>query len=71
MNIALAYDLNPSIDKHGLALNIDMNNNMLDFVNSQKRWAYFRLGEKQVNQIIKEASASVSGWEKIADKKVS
>jgi len=39
MNIALAYDLNPSIDKHGLALNIDMNNNMLDFVNSQKRWA--------------------------------
>src|SRR5690606_13467584 len=28
--LAPAYDLNPSIDKDGLALNIDMENNLLD-----------------------------------------
>ena len=26
-----AYDINPSVEKNGLALNIDMDNNLLDF----------------------------------------
>lgn len=63
-----AYDLNPSVDKDGLALNIDMDNNALDFELAQSVGDFFRLDEVQMNKIISEVSHSVSGWEKIADK---
>jgi len=61
-----AYDLNPSIDKDGLALNIDMNNNALDFNLAKSVGEYFRLYETQMNSIIQEVLASVEGWEYIA-----
>lgn len=63
-----AYDLNPSIDKDGLALNIDMDNNALDFEIAKSVGVFFRLGEKQMDKIIAEVSDSVKGWERMADK---
>lgn len=57
-----AYDLNPSIDKDGLALNIDMDNNALDIELAKSVGEYFRLNENQMNTIIKEVLASVSQW---------
>ncbi len=63
-----AYDLNPSIDKNGLAINIDMDNNALDFDVAKSVGDFFRLDEKQMDHIIAEVSASVSQWENISDK---
>lgn len=63
-----AYDLNPSVDRDGLALNIDMDNNALDFELAKSVGAFFRLDGAQMDQIISEVSASVVGWEKLANK---
>ena len=63
-----AYDLNPSIDKDGLSLNIDMYNNDLDFELAKSVGEYFRLNEKQMNIIINEVSSVVSKWKEIANK---
>ncbi|MEZ4970890.1 MAG: HipA domain-containing protein [Flavobacteriaceae bacterium] len=62
-----AYDINPSIDKDGLALNIDMDNNALDLELAKRVGEYFRLDEKQMDTIIEEVMASVSQWKKIAN----
>jgi len=61
-----AYDLNPSIDKDGLALNIDTNNNALDFELAKSVGTYFRLDEKQMDTIIKEVHQATSNWKTIA-----
>lgn len=63
-----AFDLNPSIDKEGLALNIDMDNNALSFDLAKSVGDFFRLDEKQMDGIIAEVLRSVSQWEKIAGK---
>ena len=42
-----AYDINPSIDKDGLALNIDMDNNALDLEQAKSVGEYFRLDDKK------------------------
>lgn len=63
-----AYDLNPSIDKDGLAMNIDMHNNALDFELALSVGEYFRLNEKQMIQIIDEVISAVNKWRLIADK---
>lgn len=62
-----AYDLNPSIDKPGLALNIDMDNNDLDMGLAKSVGTFFRLTEQQMNKIVEEVTQSVRQWEKIAD----
>ena len=62
-----AYDINPSIDKDGLALNIDMENNALDLELAKRVGEYFRLDDKQMDTIIEEVMASVSQWKKIAN----
>ncbi|HTN38017.1 MAG TPA: HipA domain-containing protein [Arachidicoccus sp.] len=62
-----AYDLNPSIDKDGLALNIDTDNNALDFEIAKNVGEYFRLDEKQMGKILKEVEEAVHGWEEIAE----
>ncbi len=64
--ISPAYDLNPSTDKAGLALNIDMNNNTADVELAISVGAYFRLNEKSMNNILSEAKLAVSGWQKLA-----
>lgn len=45
-----AFDLNPSVDKDGLALNIDTNNNALDFELAKTVGEYFRLKKKKWTQ---------------------
>lgn len=61
-----AYDLNPSIDKSGLSLNIDMNDNALDFELAKSVGEYFRLNEEQMDVILNEVLQAVSLWEVIA-----
>ena len=61
-----AYDVNPSTDKEGLAMNIDMDNNALDVELAKSVGLYFRLNEKDMNNILEEIKSSVSGWQKIA-----
>jgi len=63
-----AYDINPSIDKDGLALNIDMENNALDFELAKSVGVYFRLDNKQMNTIITEVTAVVATWKQEATK---
>jgi Uncharacterized protein related to capsule biosynthesis enzymes len=62
-----AYDINPSIDKDGLALNIDMENNILDIELARSVGTYFRLGEKEMDVILDEVKSVVSGWQRLAD----
>lgn len=63
-----AYDLNPSIDKNGLALNIDVDDNALEFDLVKSVGSFFRLDENQMDAIIQEVLASTSKWEIVADK---
>lgn len=62
-----AYDLNPSIDKEALALNIDTNNNAVDYELAKSVGDYFRLNDSQMDLILNEIQDSVRGWEEIAD----
>lgn len=61
-----AYDLNPSVDKDGLALNIDMDNNSLDIDLAKEVGKYFRLDGKEMDDIIHEVISAVKEWENIA-----
>lgn len=61
-----AYDLTPSIDKDGLALNIDMHNNALDFELAKSVGEYFRLNDRQMDSIIAEVLTVVKDWEFLA-----
>lgn len=61
-----AFDINPSIDKVGLALNIDMDNNSMDIDLVKSVGVYFRLGKNEMNSIIDEVKSGISGWKKIA-----
>ena len=61
-----AYDINPSIDKDGLALNIDQHDNALDLNLAKSVGQYFQLTNVQMDTIIGEVIASVRCWKKIA-----
>lgn len=61
-----AYDLNPSIDKDGLALNIDTDNNALDYELAISVGEYFRLNEVEMDTIINEVIEAVSTWKDLA-----
>ncbi|ANH60387.1 type II toxin-antitoxin system HipA family toxin [Dokdonia donghaensis] len=61
-----AYDLNPSIEKNGLSLNIDMDDNALDFGLAKSVGSYFRLNENEMNTIIQEVLLAVKNWKTIA-----
>jgi len=61
-----AFDINPSVDKDGLALNIDTQNNALDFELAKSVGEYFQLSDTEMNTIITEVKMAVSGWENIA-----
>ena len=61
-----AYDLNPSIDKDGLALNIDTDQNNLDFDLAKSIGEYFRLSNNEMDIIINEIKKTVSAWRKYA-----
>ena len=63
-----AYDLNPSIDKDGLSLNIDMDDNSLDLDLAKSVGVYFRLTESDMDNIIFEIKSSVKNWKNLANK---
>jgi len=62
-----AYDINPSIDKDGLALNIDNNNNALSFELAYSVGDYFRLNKNQMDTIVSDIETSVKNWENLAN----
>jgi serine/threonine-protein kinase HipA len=61
-----AFDLNPSVEKNGLALNIDMDNNALDFELAKSVGEYFQLSLKEMDVIMDEVKPAVKGWIKTA-----
>ena len=63
-----AYDINPSVDKEGLSLNIDMDDNSLDYELAKSVGVYFRLKESDMGGILTEVLQSVKNWQTIAEK---
>jgi serine/threonine-protein kinase HipA len=63
-----AYDLNPSIEKEGLALNIDMDDNALDYELAKSVGKFFRLSADEMDVIINEVMAAVGEWKAVAKK---
>ena len=61
-----AYDLNPSIDKTGLGLNVDTDNNDLDFELAKSVGEYFQLKSSEMHAIIVEVKAGAKNWRIIA-----
>lgn len=61
-----AYDINPSIDKNGLSLNIDMDNNDLDIELAKSVGEYFRLNNIAMNKSIEEVKVAVKQWKILA-----
>lgn len=61
-----AYDLNPSTEKDGLALNIDMDDNALDFKLAKSVGEFFRLSENEMDAIIEEVLNVVKDWKVVA-----
>jgi serine/threonine-protein kinase HipA len=63
-----AFDINPSIDKDGLSLNIDSDNNALDFDLAMSVGEYFQLKETEMVAILSEIKAVVKNWKAEASK---
>jgi serine/threonine-protein kinase HipA len=63
-----AYDINPSVDKDGLAMNIDTDNNALDYGLAKSVGAYYRLSNREMDAIIHEVLTAVSSWREVAIK---
>ena len=61
-----AYDLNPSIEKDGLSLNIDMDDSALDFELAKSVGEYFRLSEDEMKTILDEVLSVVKDWKTVA-----
>jgi serine/threonine-protein kinase HipA len=62
-----AYDINPSIDKGGLALNIDTSDNALSFQLAKSVGVYFHLNNHQMDEIINKVMNTCQHWKNIAD----
>lgn len=62
-----AFDVNPSIDKHGLSLNIDTDNNALDFDLAKSVGEFFMLDRTSMDRILNEVRYIVSDWRKYAN----
>ena len=61
-----AFDINPSIDKEELALNIDDSSGELDFGLAIDVAEYFRLKKHDAFSIMSEVRNAISNWEKLA-----
>ncbi len=61
-----AFDINPSIDKDELALNIDTNNNSLDIDLAKSVGEYFQLTDSEMNSMNAKVRSAVSNWKKLA-----
>jgi len=65
-HLSPAYDINPSIDKNGLSLNIDSENNALDFELAMSVGEYFQLNRIEMKSILHEVTSIVSQWKSFA-----
>ncbi len=65
-SLSPAYDLNPSTDKDGLALNIDMDNNELDFELAKSVGQFFQLNTQEMEDILEQVKKVVRTWRKVA-----
>lgn len=61
-----AFDVNPSTEKNGLALNIDTYNNALDFELAISVGEYFQLTYSGMKSMLNEVKKTVYGWKQIA-----
>jgi len=61
-----AFDINPSVDKEELSLNIDDNSGELDFELALSVIEYFRLQLADAKLVLSEVTQVVSTWEKVA-----
>lgn len=62
-----AYDINPSIDKDGLALNIDSSDNALSFDLAKSVGEFFQLDNLQMDEIISQVIRVTKNWKKVAE----
>lgn len=62
-----AFDVNPSIDKQGLSLNIDTDNNALDFELAKSVGEFFMLDRDTMDKILAMVRSVVSDWRKYAN----
>ena len=65
-HLSPAYDINPSIEKNGLSINIDTNNNALEFDLAFSVGEYFQLNESEMNKIYGEIKSVVRKWKVFA-----
>lgn len=63
-----AYDLNPSIEKDGLSLNIDMDDNALSFDLAKSVGEYFRLNNAEMETILNDVLTVVKDWKTVANR---
>ena len=61
-----AFDINPSVDKFGLALNVDETNSELDYNLAKGVGEYFQLSNTEMDRIIQNVKDKVSLWENVA-----
>ncbi len=61
-----AYDINPSIDKDGLALNIDTESNDLDFDLAKSVGEFFMLKDNQMDDILNQVNLVIKNWRTVA-----
>ena len=61
-----AFDINPSTEKDGLALNIDSDNNALDFELAKSVGEYFQLTDSEMETILTQVKTAVRSWKVIA-----
>lgn len=62
-----AFDINPSIDKSGLSLCIDTEDNSLDLELARSVGFYFQLTAREMGETIKEVRSAVKTWSRVAD----
>ena len=64
--IHMSYDINPLIEKNGLALNIDVEDNGLDFELARSVGSFFQLNAEEMDTIINQVKSSVKRWKQMA-----
>lgn len=63
-----AYDINASVEKNELSLNIDAYDNSLDLNLAKSVGPYFQLNKEEMDDMIKEIASVVKDWKKTAEK---
>ncbi|TWF37075.1 HipA-like protein [Chitinophaga polysaccharea] len=65
--LAPAYDLNPSIEKSGLSLNVDLESNALDYDLAFSVGEYFDLTHTEMSKIVRDVKKATQQWESLAE----